>query len=223
MIEVNYYIFLFFGVLFFAFMLNVNNRLKRTQEEKVDAELAYLSAQVHRHFLFNTLNTIYCLTLQKSELASNAIVKLATIMRYVLHEANQERVSLGQEIQYIEDYIELQKLCFGNRITTEFAVSGETEGKTIAPLILIPFIENAFKHGVNTGEDSRISVRIDVPGNNVILKVYNHKVSVGDEEQSGIGLQNLHNRLHLLYPSKHQLITEATKNYFSVLLHIWLT
>ena len=221
--EVNHYIFLFIGVLFFALTLRINNQWKQVQKEKTEAELSYLKAQINPHFLFNTLNSIYSLSVRQSDAAPEAIVKLAGMMRYVLQEADAEQVPLEKEISYLRDYIELQKLRFGNDVPIEFTVTGESANKQIAPLILINFIENAFKHGVNAEEDSRIAVRIDIAGNSVVLTVRNNKVHVQNEEQSGTGLQNVKSRLALLYPGRHQLTIENGTDTYLVVLHIQMT
>lgn len=220
--EVNHYIFLFLVVLFFALTLRINNQWKQVRKEKTEAELSYLKAQINPHFLFNTLNSIYSLSVRRSDAAPEAIVKLAGMMRYVLQEADAEHVPLEKELTYLRDYVALQKLRFGTDVPVEFAVTGNADGKQIAPLILINFIENAFKHGVNAEEDSRISVRIEIAGNSVILTVQNNKINVHSNEPGGMGLQNVKSRLALLYPGKHQLTIENGTDTYLVVLHLRL-
>ena len=218
--EVNHYIFLFLVVLFFSLTLSISNQWKQERKEKTDAELSYLKAQINPHFLFNTLNSIYSLAIQKSDAAPEAVVRLAGMMRYVLHDANSEQVSLDKEIEYICDYIELQKLRFGNQVPIEFQVNGQAAGKSIAPLILIGFVENAFKHGVNAEENSHVAIDINIDKTRLLVKVRNNKVKVQHKEESGIGLQNVRDRLQHLYPATHTLSIENTDTYFLVTLTI---
>src|SRR5882724_6072973 len=148
-IDTDRHLFLFLVVIFFALMLKIRERWKLTEREKIAAELSYLKAQINPHFLFNTLNSIYSLTLEKSDQAPTAIVQLSGMMRYVLDEAGKDMVPLDKEIAYIRNYIALQEARFGASLHLDCSVSGSPEGKKIAPLVLIPFIENAFKHGIN--------------------------------------------------------------------------
>lgn len=219
---VSHHLFLFLGVVFFALALQLSDRWKQTEREKLQAELAYLKAQVNPHFLFNTLNGIYALALEKSDRAPGAVARLAAMMRYVLHEAGRERVPLEREIAYIQDYIALQEVRFDGGAALELTVTGNAAGKTIAPLVLMPFVENAFKHGVNAEEDSRIGVRIDIGRDDLRLEVVNKKVTVqlGEAEQSGIGIQNTRERLHLLYPGTHTL--EIHNNPLDFMVMLWL-
>jgi hypothetical protein len=197
----------FLAVVFFSLMLKINNRWKQTEKEKLKAELSYFKAQINPHFLFNTLNTIYSLAIQKSPDTSEAVVKLSGMMRYVLSEASQDFVPLEKEIGYISDYIDLQKIRFGETVTIDYNPCEPLPGKTIAPLILIPFIENAFKFGVNPTEKSYIGILIRLEGNELHLNVFNRKVTkkVEAETSSGLGINNTRRRLELLYPQKHRL------------------
>lgn len=190
--------------------------------DKLDAELSYLKAQINPHFLFNTLNSIYSLALQKSDDAANAVVKLSGMMRYVLTESQRESVSLEKEINYIKDYVELQKLRLGNAVRLDFNISGNAAQKQIAPLLLIPFIENAFKHGVNAEENSEIKIEINVTESAVNLFVKNNKVNVDNttDVKTGLGVENTKNRLILLYPDKHHLTIDDNPLSFAVSLSI---
>lgn len=220
--EVSHHIFLFLVLLFFSLSLNNNNRSKKAQKEKIEVELFYLKAQINPHFLFNILNSVYSLVVIKSEVAEDAITKLTGVMRYMLQHAEYKRVPLEKEILYLKDYISLQKLTFDNNNPVEFSVTGEGVGKEIAPLILINFIENAFKYNLNAPEDSRTSVIINIIGNNLILKVRNCKVYLQNIDSQENGLQNVKNRLEILYPDKYFLGIEESDNLFSLLLHLWL-
>ncbi len=223
--EISHIIFLFFVVLLLSLSLKINNRLNKVQQEKTTAELSYLRSQINPHFLFNTLNLIYSLTIKKSEKASEAVVILANMMRYVIYESDKNFVPLNNEIAYIKNYIELQQTRFGASTKMIFDVNGETtSSKKIAPLILIPFVENAFKHGVNCEENSLIKIYIDVDEHAVMLYVYNTKVSKASllKDEGGVGLNNTKNRLQLLYPGKHELSINDNHKGFSVHLKLHL-
>jgi hypothetical protein len=224
LVETGRHFFLFMFVVFLSLMLKTRELLKKAQREKSDAELSYLKAQINPHFLFNTLNSIYSLAIDKSDYTATAVVKLSGMMRYVLSEANNEFVSLEKEIRYISDFIELQKLRLGNTVRLNYNVHGNISGKQIAPLILIPFIENAFKYGVNPEENSEIIIEIAITENNLNLSVRNNKVKVKTEahEKSGLGIANTKSRLQLLYPGKHYLTLEDNEKDFHVSLSIKL-
>lgn len=213
-------IFLFLAIFFFSLVLRISYRWREVEKEKSDRELSYLKAQINPHFLFNTLNSIYALAINKSDETATAIVKLSGMMRYVLSDAAQEYVSLGKEINYLQDYIELQELRFGKAIHLDFFVEGDFAGKKIAPLLLIAFVENAFKYGVNAEEDTQIHISIIVKNEILTMKVYNHKVktNVIDIDKHGVGIENTKNRLRLLYPAKHTLEIKNTAKDFDVLL-----
>lgn len=198
------------------------NRLKQTEEEKLKAELSYLKAQINPHFLFNTLNSIYALTVQKSDSAPESITKLSAIMRYSITDAAQDFVGLDKELNYINAYVELEKLRLTNKVKLNYNVTGPTAGKQIAPQIFIPFVENAFKYGVSTQENSLIDIAISIEKNNLNVIVKNTKVRTDTKNKLGLGIDNTKKRLGLIYPGKHDLeITNSEKD-FSVHLTISL-
>lgn len=202
----------FIIVLVLSLLLKIRERLKKTEIEKANAELSYLKAQINPHFLFNTLNSIYALAIQKNEKTADAVVKLSDMMRYVLNDSNTNFVSLEKEINYISNYIELQRMRLTSNVKLSYTLKGNIFDKTIAPLVLIPFIENAFKHGVNSEENSDIDIRITVLETELILMVKNNCVLANNNDlnKSGLGIENTKQRLKLLYPQQHQLnITEA--------------
>ena len=219
-LDLNQHIPLFLLVVFLALLLKIRQRWKQTEKEKIQAELSYLKTQINPHFLFNTLNSIYALALEKSDLAPAAIVKLSEMMRYVLHETGKEEVTLEKEIAYITSYIELQQTRFDGSLRSVFTVTGRPEGKKIVPLLLIPFVENAFKYGVNAEEDSDIRIQIDIGADDLQLQVVNNKVTVRqpDPAHSGLGIGNTRRRLQILYPGKHSLQINDAKQDFSVSL-----
>ena len=214
--------FLYLVVLFLALLLKIRDRWIRAEEEKLHAELAYLKSQINPHFLFNTLNSIYSMALGRSEQTAGAIVRLSSMMRYVLDDTGREKVSLEKEITYLTDYIQLQKIRFEGSLQVDLSVNGDPKGKNIAPLLLIPFVENAFKYGVNPEEPSPIGIRIDIGQTDLHLKVTNQKVAVArpDISPSGLGIQNTRRRLQLLYPGRHTLDIRDESKSFTVSLYL---
>jgi sensor histidine kinase YesM len=180
-------------------------RLKQAEKEKLASELAYLRAQVNPHFLFNTLNSIYALSAIKSDKAPAAVTRLSAIMRYAITEANAEFVPLQKELEHIRSYIELEKLRMTENMTLDFSINGDASGKLIAPLILTPLIENAFKHGLSTREKGIVRVTLDIQDHTVELIVENGKWPSEKREQNGLGRVNLMKRLDLIYPGKYEL------------------
>ena len=223
--------FYFFGHHFFEFLIvcslsllfKINNQLKLAEKDKVNAELSYLKAQINPHFLFNTLNSIYSLAIAKSDYTPTAVVKLSGMMRYVITDASHKFVPLEKEINYISDYIELQKIRIDNTIKLTYTTTGDLADKKIAPLVLISFIENAFKYGVNAEENSEIKIDIDVTKSYLHLRVFNKKVKTHiSQNNSGLGIQNTKNRLQLLYPASHKLVINNNKDDFSIFLSLYL-
>ena len=223
--DLSQHLFLFLVVLFLALLLKIRDRLRRAEEEKLHAELAYLKTQINPHFLFNILNSIYALALERSDRTAGAVVKLSSMMRYVLLEAGRDRVPLEQEIAYLTDYTLLQQTRFEDALDLDFTITGQPDGKTIAPLLLIPFVENAFKHGVNPEQPSAILIRIDIGGSDFRLHVANKKVVAKTlpSGPAGLGIDNTRQRLGILYPGRHTLsITDGAVD-FDVLLTLHLT
>ena len=218
---VNEHFFLYLVGLFLALLLKMRHRWIRAEEEKLHAELAYLKAQINPHFLFNTLNSIYAMALGRSEQTAGAIVQLSSMMRYVLVEAGKEKVPLEKELTYLTDYIQLQQTRFEGSLRVALEINGQPQGKQIFPLLLIPFVENAFKYGVNPEQPSTIGIRIDIGDAGLNLRVSNHKVAVVPADTSGgLGISNTRRRLQLLYPGRHSLIIEDEPKTFTVLLNL---
>jgi hypothetical protein len=215
--RINHNIFLFLAVVSFSLLLKLRERWLQTEKEKLNAELQYLKAQVNPHFLYNTLNSIYALALQKSDNTANAVQQLSGLMRYILTESSSDTVPLQKEIRHIESFIELQRLRFGNDMNLLYSCSGVMEGKKIAPLLLITFIENAFKYGVNAEEDAEIIIRIDV-NEKLDMLVRNKIVStiIPDDNNTRMGLDITKERLNLHYPSAHTLTLTEDAQYYTV-------
>jgi len=220
----DYSLYMFVIVLFCAMLLKVSQRWRKLQREQLETELSYLKAQINPHFLFNTLNSIYSLAIEKSDYTATAVVKLSGMMRYIISESHKHFVSLEKEINYINDYIELQKFRLGGTVQINYALKGSYTGREVAPLILITFVENAFKYGVNPEEYSEISTTIHIENDILTLKVENNKVTTlpGKLEASGLGISNTRNRLEMLYPRKHKLIIDDGTEKFKVHLEITL-
>ena len=184
----------------------LNERIQRDLEnQRLSAELAFLKSQINPHFLFNSLNSIYSLAYQRSETTPEAILKLSEIMRYMLYECNDNKVDLSKELQYLHNYIDLQKIRFGNKAFIDFKVMGNVTNQQIVPLLLIAFIENAFKHGVANDVTSPIKLLINVDDCKLHFYIQNKKHTHNRDSSGGIGLNNVQRRLNLLYPEKHTL------------------
>ncbi|GAB3697568.1 histidine kinase [Spirosoma flavus] len=211
--------------LLLALAIRVNNRLRETEREKIQTELSYLKAQINPHFLFNTLNSIYALAIVDSPPAADAIVKLSSFLRYVIQDSQKNLVSLANELDYISHYVALQKLRIVSSVEIEFTINGRPNGKQIAPLLLISFIENAFKYGVSPEEPSTIQIQITIGENDLNCYVCNRKVRVFQPMAvaSGIGLTNTQARLDLLYPNQHQLVISDKPDRFTVDLFLTLS
>lgn len=180
------------------------------EKEKISAELSFLKAQIHPHFLFNTLNNLYVLTRQKSDKASEMILKLSEILDYILYQCNESKVTIEKEMVLIQNYMDLEQLRYGNRLNITFNRNIDNPKTRIAPLILISLIENAFKHGAS-GLIEEPKIKIDVIVNDAQLQfsVYNTKVKHEQYDSTaykkGIGMKNTKLQLQLLYPDKHTL------------------
>jgi len=197
------------------------NKSNALEKQKLQAELKFLRTQVNPHFLFNGLNSIYALSLKKSEHTSETIERLAEIMRYIIYEASEALVSFEKEIKFIENYIEFEKIRFDDDLDLSFSVHNTRQGK-IPPLLFIPLIENAFKHIKQSGnEKAWIIIQIEASDNNIKLFVENSKYKQSNDNSSkGIGLSNLVKRLEILYPEKYELFIEEKECSFQSVLNI---
>jgi LytS/YehU family sensor histidine kinase len=198
----------------------------RLKNEKLVSELKFLRSQINPHFLFNTLNNIYSLALQKSEKTPEVILKLSEILRYMLYECNGPSVSLDNEINYIRNYIELERIRQPGHAKIEFEVEGDTEEVEIAPFLFTPFLENAIKHGMNRVIDNPcIFIRLKVNNELLHFTVSNTKPDEEPAKQiikkaGGIGLVNVERRLKLLYPEKYRLNIENTSKKYTIFLDL---
>lgn len=178
------------------------------EKEKLAAELKLLKSQINPHFLFNTLNNLYVLTMHNSSKAPLMVHKLSELMSYMLYDSNQVAVPLDKEIQYIRNYIDLEKIRYGERLDVTLHIYGDSEGIMVAPLLILPFVENSFKHGArNQLRGGWIHIDIEVQPEELILKVENSKPDFQADRQqlSGLGLSNVRKRLDHLYPERYVL------------------
>lgn len=182
-----------------------NEEQKELEKAKTKAELLSLKYQLQPHFLFNILNSIYSLAMTKSDDAPNGILKLSNVMRYIVQESSNDFVDLEKEITYLKDYISLQLMRTDTALDFSYTEIGNSENLKIAPLILVNFIENAFKYGFNPEKDSKISVYILIEEHNLTLEISNNIVKHYDTEDSRIGIKNTLKRLQNIYPQEHSI------------------
>ena len=199
-------------------------RSQQLQKQQLDSELSFLKAQMHPHFFFNTLNNIYSLTYTDVENSRVSLHKLSRMMRYLLYETQTDYTSLHKEIDFVKDYIELMQLRLNGNTSIQFEEPAIITEKSIAPMMLLPFVENAFKHGVSSILNGRILVKIEQVEHMLIFEVENtyfanRKIDIDD---GGIGLANTKRRLDLIYPENHQLIY-GRKDEDKYLVHLELS
>ncbi len=190
------------------------------KEEKLNAELKFLKTQIHPHFLFNTLNNLYALTLKKSERAPEMVLKLSELINYMLYECKSDEVDLSREIKFIQNYVDIEKMRYGDKLDVDLRVNGAVSDRKIAPLILLPFVENCFKHGASENlQQSWVKISIDSYADHLVVKVENSKSGeIEGNGSAGIGIQNVRRRLDLLYGERSQLkIINGEETYLVVL------
>jgi len=212
-----------FGLSIAYFFLKEWSRVEKMRSElaavQLDTEVKFLKSQVNPHFLFNTLNNLFSMAQKKgNDDLADGISKLSGMMRYMIYESNEEKVPLKKEIEYLQDCILLNKLRYADKeAIVKFDYPSETDGIFIAPMLFIPFVENAFKHGVVIGQSSNIDILLSVNGNELTFTCINadhSHVQKMNGDSSGVGLDNVKRRLQLLYPGKHHLqITKANDQY----------
>ena len=192
-------------------------------------ELSLLKAQIHPHFLFNTLNNLYALSMSKSDEAPGVVMGLSNILRYILYECNTINANLMKELEIITEYINLEKIRYSDRLDVNTHYGKNLEGYTIAPLLLLPLVENAYKHGVNKlEEDSWINIEAKVIGEKFIFKISNNKpMGQGNNTSKSIygniGLKNIKKRLEILYPKQHRFRIMDSEDIFLVTLELKVT
>ena len=211
------------GIKLLMQLKQTEQRAREIENSQLRTELSFLHAQINPHFLFNSLNTIYSLALKKSDSAPSAVLKLSHLLRYVIDDANKESVSLEQEVSYLNNYIDLQRLRSTSSLEVNFKVTGNINATQIAPLLLLPFVENAFKYGISNQEPSPINIELERNSKTLVFSVQNRKFEGGEKDSTGIGINNVKRRLELLYYNKHELEIQDKPNTYFIKLTIQFT
>ncbi|HEY4112127.1 sensor histidine kinase [Puia sp.] len=204
-----------------------SRRQKELEAQQLATELKFLRNQISPHFLFNVLTNLVSLARKKSDQLESSLIMLSELMRYMLYDTQGKKMPLATEIQYLNSYIQLQRLRFGSDVLvdSQIATGPEVERSNIEPMLLIPFVENAFKHGVATTGQPQILIRLWVKEGSMHFEVSNtfeEGMTAGKEEHSGLGLNNVRTRLDLLYPKEHTLTIRKEANWFHIVLKLQL-
>jgi two-component system LytT family sensor kinase len=232
-VPVNFFIYNIFTYFFilasstaYCMLLERQHNAKLIQEretENLKSELLFLRSQVSPHFMFNVLNNMVALARKKSDLLEPSLIKLSSLMRYMLYETDEKKVALEKEIEYIQSYIDLQQQRFGKNVQVHCAFNNINNGNEIEPMLLIPFVENAFKHGTGIIEGAQINIELKEDGGIlqfVVGNKYNDVSNGSKDKNSGIGLNNVQRRLNLLYGRNHALLINKKDGWFTVSLQI---
>lgn len=198
-----------------------NKTLQDVRVEKLQAEVNYLRSQVNPHFLFNALNNLYALTLRKSDQAPAIVLKLSELMEYMLYESDEAFVPLEKEVRYLGNYLELERIRQGNQADIRLSVVGDMDRCVIPPFLILPLVENAFKHGVSRAvRNAYLFVEVKIEGG-ITVVIENNKLDFREEDRAGgIGLVNVRRRLELLYPGRHRLTIVNEAELFRVTLEL---
>lgn len=200
------------------------NKTRELEKQNLTSELKFLKSQIDPHFFFNTLNSLYALTLKKSDQAPGTVLKLSNMMRYMLYECNDRTVPLQKEIDYIKNYIDLESIRHGNDFKVNLTIEGDAEGKEIMPLIFSPFVENSFKHGMRTqSENNFVDISLKIKDDHLFFNIENSNSKIEKNKYiGGIGLENVKRRLNLVYPEKHMLRIKNERDTYLVELYLKL-
>ena len=211
------------GYAMVLYMLEGEKASREERQERMQSELSFLRSQISPHFIFNILNSIVYLIRSKSDLAEPVTIKLSELMRYMLYDSNDAQIPLEKEVSYLENYVELQKIRFEEDVEIRLNIEGEVAGQLIEPMLMIPFVENAFKHGVGLVAQPVIDIDLKFNEKEMTFKVRNKitpEMQEDKDSSSGIGLQNVRRRLELLYPEAHRLELNRTGEWF--VTELWL-
>ncbi len=206
------------------YQLKADALLQQKQQENLKTELSFLRSQISPHFIFNVLNNIVALARLKSDQLEPTVIKLSSLMQYMLYDANEEMVPLQTEIQYLESYIDLQKQRFGKKVSINIDMEISEKPYKMEPMLLIPFVENAFKHGVGMIENPQIDLQLCIQENTLYFKVrnkYNNTIKETKDNVSGIGLANVKRRLNLLYGQQHELFIKEKHDWVDGKQEAW--
>ncbi|RYG48572.1 MAG: histidine kinase, partial [Chitinophagaceae bacterium] len=200
---------------------NTEQKVLKAEAEKANAELSFLRAQVNPHFLFNTLNNIYSMAVTKNPATADSIMKLSNIMRYVTDEGKDNFVNLDSEIDCLRDYIDLHRIRLGNTTTVNFTVTGDPRDLTVAPLLLMTFVENAFKYGTSNHETSQIDITLLIDTDRILFRCSNKLFETArDPDRVGIGIENAQRRLNSMYNGRHRLLISKEAGFYVVELSL---
>lgn len=208
----------------FTDILYHQSRTRDLERQNLTSELKFLKTQIDPHFFFNTLNSLYALTLKKSDEAPDTVLKLSNMMRYMLYECNDKTVPLEKEIAYIKNYIDLESIRVPDRNVVNLSIEGDPENKQIMPLIFSPFIENSFKHGLSTVDSGFIDIKLKILEDHLFFNLSNsyQPSDRGKDKLGGIGLENVKRRLNLVYPDNHMLRIDKANSTYTIELYIKL-
>jgi LytS/YehU family sensor histidine kinase len=218
-------IIVYFASISIRFLQKLRDDDKKESEiskERIATELLYLKQQVNPHFLFNTLNNIYSLSIKNPEITPEAILKVSSILRYTLYKSDNSLALLKDEIEIINTYIDFQKLRFKNNLPVVWEVTGSPDKNKVEPFILLPLVENAFKYGMANQNDSLINIQITINRDRLKFLISNKKNLLAESyfEHPGIGIKNIIRRLDLVYPGRHEFKITDENGMFSVLLEM---
>lgn len=199
----------------------LQNKILNTQLQLKEQELLYLKKQIHPHFLFNTLNTIYGFALKQSQQTPDIILKLSNLLDYILYQVNKSKVPLNEEVKHIKEYIDLEKIRFKDSLKVVFNSDKIDKDIEIAPMLLIPFVENAFKHGSIIDKFLQIEINISVQNSNLFFEIVNSFKTEENEDSGGIGLENIKKRLQLNYADQFNLTHTIKNNKYLAKLEIF--
>lgn len=211
------------GYAMVMYMLEGEKASREERQERMQSELSFLRSQISPHFIFNILNSIVYLIRSKSDLAEPVTIKLSELMRYMLYESNDAQIPLEKELSYLENYVELQKIRFEEDVEIRLHIEGTSQGQLIEPMLMIPFVENAFKHGVGLVASPVIDIDLKFSEKEMTFRVRNKitpETQADKDNSSGIGLQNVRRRLELLYPEAHRLELKHAEEWF--VAELWL-
>ena len=206
--------------------METDKKINLLEKEKLDAEINALKGQINPHFLFNSLNNLYSLSLDNDKRVPNIILRLSEMMRYLLYDTNVEKVPLLKEIEHLKNYIEMHELRVGAKVDIKMEINGAVGLKKITPLLFLPLVENAFKHGEKGNEmEAFVHITMDCLDNEIVFKLSNKKGEVDElfnKKSGGVGLDNLQKRLKLAYPEKHEFVVADGVEDFTAVLKIKL-
>ena len=198
---------------------SLENKILQAQLQIKEQELKFLKMQIHPHFLFNSLNTIYGFALKKKDEAPEMILKLSNLLDYILYQVNKPTVNLEDEIHHLEDYISLEEMRFHDTLQVDFKKENIKSDIQIAPMLLIPFLENSFKHGKIVDEKLEVKINLRIENDLLFFEISNTSVD-NENKRKGIGLENIQKRLEMIYPDAHQLLVTEEENRFTIQLEI---